>query len=147
MFIVFNFFNYFLFSNRSINQTPIKLFAAKIHSTVPQYDLMEFFDDKKHWGQNEVRSGRSWITDELRIKSNSDLHKLWFVLLKERNMLLTMEHECDEKYEYFPNPERLDKVSELILSYKKNDENLSDFLFFFSGGRVNAKFGNSSTRA
>jgi hypothetical protein len=34
-----------------------------------------------------------------------------FVLLKERNMLLTMEHECKEQAELFPNPERIDKVS------------------------------------
>lgn len=73
---------------------------------------MEFFDDQKNWGKNEVRCGRSWRLDELRIKSNSDLHKLWYVLLKEKNMLLTMEHECDQKYELFANPERIDKVQE-----------------------------------
>lgn len=33
-----------------------------------------------------------------------------FVLLKERNMLLTMEHECKANFELFPNPERIDKV-------------------------------------
>jgi len=33
-----------------------------------------------------------------------------FVLLKERNMLLTMEYECKTNYELFPNPERIDKV-------------------------------------
>jgi hypothetical protein len=37
-----------------------------------------------------------------------------FVLLKERNMLFTMEHECREQAELFPNPERIDKVSTLI---------------------------------
>lgn len=71
---------------------------------------MEFFDDKKNWGKNEVRVGRAWRIQELRIKSNSDLHKLWYVLLKERNMLKTMEHEAAERYELFPNPERIDKV-------------------------------------
>jgi hypothetical protein len=35
---------------------------------------------------------------------------LRFVLLKEKNMLLTMEHECREQTELFPNPERIDKV-------------------------------------
>lgn len=90
----------------------MNFFAAGIHSTVPRYDLMEFFDDKKVWGKSEVRCGRSWRLDELRIKSNSDLHKLWYVLLKEKNMLLTMEHECERAYELFPNPERVDKVQE-----------------------------------
>lgn len=71
---------------------------------------MQFFDDKKNWGQNEVKVGRAWTKDELRIKSNKDLHQLWYVLLKEKNMLLTMEHECLDKQELFPSPERIDKV-------------------------------------
>ncbi|XP_055542450.1 39S ribosomal protein L47, mitochondrial [Wyeomyia smithii] len=77
-----------------------------------RFDLSEFFEDKKNLGENEVKHGRAWTKDELRIKANSDLHKLWFILLKERNMLLTMEHECNDKMELFPSPERLDKVKE-----------------------------------
>lgn len=73
---------------------------------------MEFFDDEKNWGANQVKSGRSWTKDELRIKSNTDLHKLWYVLLKERNMLLTMEEDAKTECRLFPSPERLDKVEE-----------------------------------
>lgn len=40
---------------------------------------MEFFDDEKNWGLDEVKCGRSWRKDELRLKSNSDLHKLWYI--------------------------------------------------------------------
>lgn len=32
------------------------------------------------------------------------------MLLKERNMLMTMEHECNDKLKLFPSPERIDKV-------------------------------------
>ncbi len=42
-----------------------------------RYDLMEFFDVKKNWGETNIRTGRSWKLDELRLKSNTDLHKLW----------------------------------------------------------------------
>ncbi|XP_022171209.1 39S ribosomal protein L47, mitochondrial isoform X1 [Myzus persicae] len=83
-----------------------------IHISTVHRDLMEFFDDKKNWAVEQVKVGRSWSKDELRIKSNQDLHKLWYVLLKERNMLLTMEHECKAQFELFPNPERIDKVEE-----------------------------------
>lgn len=94
------------------NENPAKLLVAGFHSTVPRYGLMEFFDDKTNWGKQEVRCGRSWRLDELRIKSNTDLHKLWYVLLKEKNMLLTMEHECDRQFELFPSPERIDKIQD-----------------------------------
>lgn len=80
------------------------------HGSAARFDLMQFFDEKKHWGETEVKSGRAWTLDELRIKSNGDLHKLWFVLLKEKNMLLTMEQECKDQVELFPSPERIDKV-------------------------------------
>lgn len=73
---------------------------------------MEFFEPKDNWGAEEVRAGKSWSKDELRIKSNTDLHKLWYVLLKERNMLLTMEQAAKDEVELFPNPERIDKVKE-----------------------------------
>lgn len=88
------------------------VFIRSFHMTNSLHDLMEFFDVKKNWGESNIRVGRGWKLDELRIKSNIDLHKLWYVLLKERNMLYTMEHECNEKVKLFPSPERIDKVQE-----------------------------------
>ena len=40
--------------------------------------LMEFFDDPKNWGVHKIVTGRSWKKEELRLKSNEDLHKLWY---------------------------------------------------------------------
>ncbi len=37
-----------------------------------------------------------------------------YVLLKEKNMLQTMEMECNAEARTFPNPERIDKVSPII---------------------------------
>lgn len=86
--------------------------SKTLYTSTELRDLMEFFDDKNNWGANEVKSGRSWRKDELRIKSNSDLHKLWFILLKEKNMLLTMQQAAKTESELFPSPERIDKVEE-----------------------------------
>uniref|UniRef100_A0AC35F8W2 Large ribosomal subunit protein uL29m n=1 Tax=Panagrolaimus sp. PS1159 TaxID=55785 RepID=A0AC35F8W2_9BILA len=82
----------------------------------PGGPLSEFFDAEENFGTSELRPkqrpGRSWTTEELRLKSNTDLHKLWYVLLKEKNMLLTMEHAYKIRHKMFPNPERLDRVHE-----------------------------------
>ncbi|XP_075970799.1 mitochondrial ribosomal protein L47 [Anticarsia gemmatalis] len=99
-------------SQNVVNIAAASVVKRDLHTTNPNNELMEFFDLKKNWTETNIRVGRSWKLDELRIKSNSDLHKLWFVLLKERNMLYTMEHECNYKMKLFPNPERIDKVQE-----------------------------------
>ena len=57
-----------------------------LHTTLSRRGLEEFFDDPKNWGEEKVKSGASWTCQQLRNKSNEDLHKLWYVLLKERNM-------------------------------------------------------------
>lgn len=101
---------YIFFSKNTTLIKPTIIQSLNFHTTQKRMDLMEFFDDKKNWGENEIKVGRSWKEDELRLKSNTDLHKLWYILLKERNMLMTMEHECNDKLEIFPSPERLDKV-------------------------------------
>lgn len=38
------------------------------------------------------------------------MHKLWFVLLKERNALLTEKYDCESRNVAMVHPERLHKV-------------------------------------
>ncbi|EFP03254.1 hypothetical protein CRE_28472 [Caenorhabditis remanei] len=85
--------------------------AIRFSSTMKQ-----FFDDEANFGKAELRPknrpGRSWTEEELRLKSNSDLHKLWYVCLKERNMLITMKKAHISRARNMPNPERIDRVQE-----------------------------------
>jgi hypothetical protein len=50
--------------------------------SAPRQDLNEFFEEESARGEQKVRVGRAWKKDELRLKSNQDLHKLWYILLK-----------------------------------------------------------------
>ncbi|XP_064865607.1 large ribosomal subunit protein uL29m-like isoform X2 [Oncorhynchus nerka] len=50
------------------------------------------------------------MAKQLRTKTNEDLHKLWYVLLKEKNMLLTTEQESKRQRIQMPSPERLKKI-------------------------------------
>ncbi|KAG2462589.1 RM47 protein, partial [Polypterus senegalus] len=81
-----------------------------LHSSHSRRGLEEFFDDPKNWGEQQVKSGAPWTAKQLRTKSNEDLHKLWYVLLKEKNMLLTLEQESKRQAVPMPSPERLKKV-------------------------------------
>ncbi|KAL3070701.1 hypothetical protein niasHS_016975 [Heterodera schachtii] len=82
--------------------------AAEVRRKKKVYALAEFFDRPENWGKFGAldpsdRPGRS---------CNSGLHKLWYVLLKERNMLLSMNHAYKVRLRNMPNPERIDRVAE-----------------------------------
>lgn len=81
-----------------------------LHTTVCRRGLDEFFDLPENWGANTVKSGAPWDAKQLRTKSNEDLHKLWYILLKEKNMLLTLEQESKRQRVAMPSPERLRKI-------------------------------------
>lgn len=56
-------------------------------------------------------TGRSWSAEDLRRKSWDDLHKLWYVLLKERNLLLSERDRYKAAGQVMPNGRRMTKVS------------------------------------
>ncbi|CAH1776192.1 unnamed protein product [Owenia fusiformis] len=99
------------YSSRHIGPVSSVL-TQQLHTSPARHGLLEFFDDKREWGEQKAKAGRPWKVEELRLKSNSDLHKLWYVLLKERNMLMTMEEEYNRELELLPSPERFEKVEE-----------------------------------
>lgn len=76
-----------------------------------QKGVLEFIDVGTSAGA--TNTGRAWRTSELRLKSYDDLHKLWFILLKERNVLLTERAWCKTNGRHWTNgPSNLMKVKQ-----------------------------------
>lgn len=64
----------------------------------PNHGLWGFFyaKDKLLLTPDEsAEHGRGWTVEELRKKSWDDLHKLWWVCVKEQNRLMTARKERD----------------------------------------------------
>lgn len=61
----------------------------QLYSTTKAVAGFDEFLQSEESSDQHVVTGRGWTVPDLRRKSFEDLHKLWFILYKERNLLLT----------------------------------------------------------
>jgi len=61
--------------------------------------------------RKQIKAGRAWRAEEMRLKQHSDLHKLWYVLLKEKNKLKSDFLMCKQLGQIFYGHNDLTKVS------------------------------------
>ncbi|XP_010550662.1 PREDICTED: 39S ribosomal protein L47, mitochondrial-like isoform X2 [Tarenaya hassleriana] len=93
--------------------------AAASTGRTAKNPLEEFFEVERSQDEDKpVVYGRSWKASELRLKAWDDLHKLWYVLLKEKNMLMTQRQMLQAQNLRFPNPERVPKVRKSMCRIK-----------------------------
>ncbi|KAJ1502896.1 39S ribosomal protein L47, mitochondrial, partial [Coelomomyces lativittatus] len=81
--------------------------------------LEEFFESRTSIPTNEIVTGRAWESADLRIKSFDDIHKLWYVILKERNMLETQKEESRRLCVPFLHAKRLQKCKSSMARIKQ----------------------------
>ncbi|KAK3390486.1 mitochondrial 39-S ribosomal protein L47 (MRP-L47)-domain-containing protein [Podospora didyma] len=75
---------------------PVKRENLPKVETDPNHGLWDFFLDRQTVAQapgEDVKHGRGWTVEELRHKSWDDLHRLWWVCVKERNRIATANWE------------------------------------------------------
>ncbi|KAJ3308815.1 hypothetical protein HDV04_000767 [Boothiomyces sp. JEL0838] len=84
----------------------------RFSSTPRNFGLEEFFDSNKGWVWEEqaLKTGRAWMSSELRNKSFEDLHSLWWVCIKEMNKLLSQQQEARRFKVFFTQDTRKHQV-------------------------------------
>ncbi|KAJ1892205.1 54S ribosomal protein L4 mitochondrial [Kickxella alabastrina] len=81
----------------------------------------EFFEKGQRLPTGRDQTGRSWAASELRQKSWEDLQKLWYVVLKERNMLASQKEESRRlgvHGQFFSNKSRIIKCKQTMARIK-----------------------------
>ncbi|KAI9501581.1 54S ribosomal protein L4 mitochondrial [Coemansia spiralis] len=81
----------------------------------------EFFEAGQRLPTKKIPTGRAWEASELRQKSWEDLHKLWYVVLKERNILASQAEEAKRlgiSSQFFTNKGRMVKCKKTMARIK-----------------------------
>eukprot|EP01059_Diplonema_ambulator_P032682 TRINITY_DN6531_c0_g1_i1.p1 TRINITY_DN6531_c0_g1~~TRINITY_DN6531_c0_g1_i1.p1 ORF type:complete len:415 (+),score=115.54 TRINITY_DN6531_c0_g1_i1:48-1292(+) len=77
---------------------------------------------EKGFGSQTPDPGRAWGVEELESKGYEDLRRIWFLCLKERNQLKSLElfyqHQA-ETFGDFPHPDRLNRVETTMRRLKQ----------------------------
>lgn len=104
----------------SSSSPPQSTRTSPLPPTAPGGNLLDAFRDPLS-REERLKSpvGRSWHARELRRKSFDDLHKLWYVLYRERNMLLTEQQLSRRHTLVLPQPDRLKKVRKSMGAIKQ----------------------------
>lgn len=100
-----------------LRRSSVALVRSLHGSPVSRFGVDEFYDTADAGKDGSLYTGRAWRASELRLKSFDELHQLWFVLLKEKNLLLT-DRAASRSRQSWSGSGRLRKVKESMARVK-----------------------------
>ncbi|KAL8954669.1 MAG: hypothetical protein Q9183_006990, partial [Haloplaca sp. 2 TL-2023] len=102
------------------------------------HGLWDFFRPDKNalpTPEDTAKYGRPWVVEELRHKSWEDLHSLWWICCKERNLLATQKYERDRIKAGYGEAEILDRDRVVRLTQKAIKHALTERYYAFEEAR------------
>ncbi|KAI1321996.1 MRP-L47-domain-containing protein [Xylariaceae sp. FL0255] len=104
----------------------------------PNHGLWDFFHSKDSIllkPDQLAEHGRAWSVEELRHKSWEDLHKLWWVCVKEQNRLFTWKLEHERLKLYDGMEEMKDRGTEVIKTMNAIKHTLTERWYLWEDAR------------
>eukprot|EP01103_Thecamoeba_quadrilineata_P008631 TRINITY_DN18369_c0_g1_i1.p1 TRINITY_DN18369_c0_g1~~TRINITY_DN18369_c0_g1_i1.p1 ORF type:complete len:155 (+),score=31.63 TRINITY_DN18369_c0_g1_i1:14-478(+) len=103
--------------NTSLRAFPLLLQPARFSSAGKSIDrTLQINKEEREKERDQHRTGRAWRANELRLKSFEDLHSLWYVLVRERDRLLSLRER--EGKRNVPNYQSIGKVRQSMARIK-----------------------------
>ena len=132
--------------------------TASFHASGPRRGLEEFYDARhRSKAPEDGAAGRAWEACELRRKSFNDLHRLWWTLYKERNVLLTESARARRNGMRLKYPQRkaavrksMARIKQVLAERRKiyreqpvpelPEDDAEDYMVSFNDGRTSYPF-------
>ncbi|KAI5926140.1 MRP-L47-domain-containing protein [Camillea tinctor] len=108
----------------------------------PDHGLWQFFYSKDKLlltPEEDSEHGRGWTVEELRHKSWDDLHKLWWVCVKEQNRIATARKEKSRMRLQAGQEETADRLTEVRKTMKSIKHALTERFYLWEDARVLAE--------
>ncbi|KAI1634954.1 mitochondrial 39-S ribosomal protein L47 (MRP-L47)-domain-containing protein [Biscogniauxia mediterranea] len=108
----------------------------------PNHGLWQFFYSKDKLlltPDEDAQHGRGWTVEELRHKSWDDLHKLWWVCVKEQNRIATARKEKSKMRLQTGQEETADRLKEVRKTMKSIKHTLTERFYLWEDARVLAE--------
>ncbi|KAI1767392.1 MRP-L47-domain-containing protein [Hypoxylon sp. FL1150] len=120
------------------NEVPVPADYKPEVAVDPAHGLWDFFYDKEKLlltPREDAEHGRAWTVEELRHKSWDDLHRLWWVCVKEQNRIATARKEKARLKMRTGDDETRERMAEVSRTMKSIKHALTERFYLWEDAR------------